>query len=150
MMKKLCEKWKDWIWSVRNRAWALWAKAAGVRALKTVAQTMIANIGVTAAMSTGDWMFALSASAMAGIVSLAMSLVGLPEETAEQGGTRSWINAALIRSVKTIGQSVASSLAAFTLLSEVHWPSVAAAALIAGALSILTSIAGLPETGEET
>lgn len=148
MMEKLKRKWTAWVRSVQGRVWTLWAKAAGTRALKTVAQTLIANIGVTAAMGPGDWLVALSASAMAGIVSLAMSLVGLPEETAGQGGTKDWTNAALVRCVKTMGQSVASSLAAFTLLSEVYWPSVLSAALIAGALSIVTSVAGLPETVE--
>lgn len=148
MFKKLTKKLAAWVRSVKDRSWAIWAKAAGVRALKTVAQTLIANVGISATMNRGNWMVALSASIMAGIVSLAMSLVGLPEETDSNGGAQSWIRAALVRSIKTIGQSVASSLAAFTLLSEVYWPSVLAAALIAGALSIVTSIAGLPEAEE--
>lgn len=106
---------------------------------------MVANISLAAVVSPDDWMVALSASILAGIASLAMSLVGLPEEKDDTGSARSWVKATLIRSVKTIGQSVASSLAAFTLLSEVYWPTVLAAALVAGALSILTSIGGVPE-----
>ncbi len=145
MWKKIKEKVAAWVRSVQGRAWAIWAKAAGIRAIKTVAQTMVANISLAAVVSPDDWMVALSASILAGIASLAMSLVGLPEEKDDTGSARSWVKAALIRSVKTIGQSVASSLAAFTLLSEVYWPTVLAAALVAGALSILTSIGGVPE-----
>lgn len=145
MWKKIKEKMAAWVRSVQGRAWAIWAKAAGIRAIKTVAQTMVANISLAAVVSPDDWMVALSASILAGIASLAMSLVGLPEEKDDTGSARSWVKAALIRSVRTIGQSVASSLAAFTLLSEVYWPTVLAAALVAGALSILTSIGGVPE-----
>ncbi len=145
MWKKIKEKVAAWVRSVQGRAWAIWAKAAGIRAIKTVAQTMVANISLAAVVSPDDWMVALSASILAGIASLAMSLVGLPEEKDDTGSARSWVKATLIRSVKTIGQSVASSLAAFTLLSEVYWPTVLAAALVAGALSILTSIGGVPE-----
>ncbi len=148
MWKKLTEKWNAWVQSLQTREWALWLKSAGVRAVKTVAQTLIANIGVTAAMSWGDWQTALSASAMAGIVSLAMSFVSLPEADAETGTGRTWFKSALIRCLRTFGQSVASNLAAFTLLSEVNWGSVLSAALIAGALSLVTSVAGLPEASE--
>ena len=57
----------------------LWAKCAGVRALKTVAQTAVATIGVSAAMSEVDWMMVGSASLLAGILSLLTSVAGLPE-----------------------------------------------------------------------
>ena len=56
-----------------------WWKAAGIRAIKTVAQTAIATIGTTAVMSQVDWAVVASASALAGILSLLMSLNGLPE-----------------------------------------------------------------------
>lgn len=148
MWKKLKQKWNAWVRSIQGRAWTLWAKAAGVRAIKTVAQTLIANIGVTAAMSWGDWQTALSASAMAGIVSLAMSFVSLPEADTTDDSQLTWGKSALIRFLRTIGQSVASNLAAFTMLSQVNWGSVMYAALIAGALSLVTSIAGLPEVSE--
>ncbi len=148
MWKKLTEKWDAWVRSIQGRGWTLWLKSAGVRAIKTVAQTLIANIGVTAAMSWGDWRTALSASVMAGIVSLAMSLVSLPETDATTNTERTWFKSAWVRCLRTIGQSVASNLAAFTLLSEVSWTSVMSAALIAGGLSLLTSAAGLPEATE--
>ncbi len=148
MWNKLKKKWAIWVRSIQGRAWALWLKSAGVRAIKTVAQTLIANIGVTAAMSWGDWRTTLSASAMAGIVSLCMSLVSLPETDTEPDTERTWIKSAWVRCLRTIGQSVASNLAAFTLLSQVNWVSVMYAALIAGALSLVTSITGLPEATE--
>lgn len=59
--------------------WKKWAKAAGVRAVKTVAQTAVATIGTTAAMSEVNWALVGSASLLAGILSLLTSVAGLPE-----------------------------------------------------------------------
>jgi hypothetical protein len=56
-----------------------WAKAAGVRAIKTVAQTAVATIGTAAALGAVDWRLVLSASALAGLLSILTSIAGLPE-----------------------------------------------------------------------
>lgn len=56
-----------------------WLKAAGVRAVKTVAQTAVATIGTSAVMSAVDWRMVLSASLLAGVLSLLTSVAGLPE-----------------------------------------------------------------------
>ncbi|MBO7274905.1 MAG: hypothetical protein J6V15_00880 [Clostridia bacterium] len=56
-----------------------WAHAAGVRALKTVAQTAIATIGTSAVFSEVDWIVVASASLLAGVLSLLTSVAGLPE-----------------------------------------------------------------------
>lgn len=56
-----------------------WMKAAGIRALKTVAQTAVASIGTTALLSNVDWLVVASASVLAGILSLLTSVAGLPE-----------------------------------------------------------------------
>ena len=56
-----------------------WWKAAGIRAIKTVAQTAVATIGVSATMSEVDWIMVGSASVLAGILSLLTSIAGLPE-----------------------------------------------------------------------
>lgn len=61
------------------KCWKTWIKAAAVRAIKTVAQTAVATIGTTAVMSEVDWMMVVSASALAGVLSLLTSLAGLPE-----------------------------------------------------------------------
>lgn len=56
-----------------------WCKAAGIRAIKTVAQTAIATIGTGAVLNDVDWIMVASASAVAGILSLLTSVAGLPE-----------------------------------------------------------------------
>lgn len=56
-----------------------WFKAAGIRAVKTVAQCAVSTIGVSAAMNEVDWVFVGSASLLAGILSLLTSIAGLPE-----------------------------------------------------------------------
>ena len=56
-----------------------WLKAAAVRAVKTMAQAAIAMIGTSAAMADIDWKLVLSASIVAGILSVLTSLAGLPE-----------------------------------------------------------------------
>jgi hypothetical protein len=56
-----------------------WLKAAGVRALKTVAETAVATIGTSAVISEVDWELVLSASLLSGLLSLLISVKGLPE-----------------------------------------------------------------------
>ena len=59
--------------------WKNWIKAAGIRAIKTVAQTAVGVIGASAVMSEVDWRVVLSASLLAGIVSMLTSIAGIPE-----------------------------------------------------------------------
>lgn len=56
-----------------------WLKAAGVRAIKTVAETAVATIGTSAVISAVDWKLVVSASLLSGLLSLLISVKGLPE-----------------------------------------------------------------------
>ena len=56
-----------------------WFKAAGIRALKTVAQTAIATIGTAAVLAEVNWIVVASASVLAGVISMLTSVAGLPE-----------------------------------------------------------------------
>lgn len=63
----------------KNILSAKWWAAAGIRAIKTIAQTAIATIGCSAVIETVNWSVVASAAALAGILSLLTSLAGLPE-----------------------------------------------------------------------
>lgn len=63
--------------------------------------------------------------------------------------TKKWIKAALVRALKTVCQTAIATIGTTVLLSEVNWVAVVSASLLAGILSILTSLAGLPEVKEE-
>lgn len=65
--------------------WKLWLKCAGIRAIKTIAQTAIATIGTSALIDEVNWIAVGSASLLAGILSLLTSLAGLPECEEKKG-----------------------------------------------------------------
>lgn len=62
-----------------------WFKAAGVRAVKTIAQTAVATIGVSATIGSVDWVVVGSTSLLSGILSLLTSVAGLPEINESEG-----------------------------------------------------------------
>lgn len=59
--------------------WVSWGKAAGVRAVKTAAQTFIATIGSAAVLEAVDWPVVVSATVLSAVLSIATSIAGLPE-----------------------------------------------------------------------
>lgn len=63
--------------------------------------------------------------------------------------SKNWWKAALVRAVKTIAQTAVATIGTSMILSEVNWLAVASASALAGILSLLTSVAGLPEVKEE-
>lgn len=69
---------------MKIKDWKTWLKAAGIRAVKTVAQTAVATIGTSAMLGDVNWLAVVSAAAMAGILSLLTSVGGLPEYKEEE------------------------------------------------------------------
>ena len=63
--------------------------------------------------------------------------------------TWKWLRAALVRALKTVAQTAVATIGTAVMISEVDWRMVVSAALLAGALSLLTSVAGLPEAQEK-
>lgn len=62
--------------------------------------------------------------------------------------TETWVKAAAVRAIKTVAQTAVATIGTSAALGEVNWPLVASASALAGILSMLTSVAGLPEVQE--
>lgn len=62
---------------------------------------------------------------------------------------KQWFKASLVRAIKTVAQTAVSLIGVGTLMSDIDWLMVASASLLSGILSILTSIAGIPEVPKE-
>lgn len=62
--------------------------------------------------------------------------------------TKTWLKAAGVRAIRTIAQTAIATIGTSAVLNDVNWVAVASASLLAGVLSVLTSIAGLPEVAE--
>jgi hypothetical protein len=62
--------------------------------------------------------------------------------------TKKWAKAASVRAIKTVAQSAVAAIGSSAALGDVNWPLVASTAALSGVLSLLTSIAGLPECKE--
>lgn len=63
--------------------------------------------------------------------------------------SKNWWKAAMVRAIKTVAQTAVATIGTSMILSEVNWIAVASASALAGVLSLLTSVAGLPEVNED-
>lgn len=63
--------------------------------------------------------------------------------------TKAWVKAAIVRAVRTVAQTAVATIGTAAVMGEVDWIAVGSASLLAGILSMLTSIAGLPEVDDE-
>ena len=124
----------------------VWFKAACVRALKTMAQAAIATIGSSAAMGQVNWALVGSSSALSGVLSVLTSLAGLPEVDGK--GTKTWFTAACVRALKTMAQAAIATIGSSAAMGQVNWALVGSSSALSGVLSVLTSLAGLPEVEE--
>lgn len=62
--------------------------------------------------------------------------------------TKKWLKASIVRAVKTMAQTAAATIGTSAVLGDVNWVMVGSASALAGILSVLTSVAGIPEVGE--
>lgn len=70
---------------IKNRDWIEWLRKAGIRAVKTMAQTAVALLPAAATIVQVDWMTVIGTAALAGVASVLTSLAGLPEMTSKTG-----------------------------------------------------------------
>ena len=117
-----------------------WWKAALIRAAKTFAQAAVGVIPAAVTIADVDWVAVVYTASFAAVLSVLTSLAGLPEISGETYGF--W-KAAGYRAVKTVFQTAVAALPAAALITEVNWLTVAGAALLAGVVSLLMSVAGL-------
>ena len=63
--------------------------------------------------------------------------------------TKKWFKAAAVRAVKTMAQTAVSLVSVGAVMSDINWPMVVSASAVAGIVSVLTSVAGIPEVSED-
>lgn len=119
-----------------------WWKAAGVRAIRTAAQTAAALIPAAVTITAVDWPAVAGTAALAAVLSLLTSLGGLPELEAQGMGP---VPAACVRAVRTAAQTAVALIPAAATITAVDWYTVAGTAALAAAASLLMSVGGLPE-----
>lgn len=123
----------------------VWLKAAWARACRTMGQSAISAMGSAVMLQDVNWLMLLSSTALAGILSMATSAVGLPEID-ERHCKKCWAAAAVERAIKTMCQTFLSMAGSAVTLQEVNWAMIGSATLLSGIASLITSATtSLPE-----
>lgn len=120
-----------------------WIKCAGIRALKTMAESAASTMSTAAVLGDINGIAVVSTAALSGILSMITSIAGLPEVDGVTG--KRWILAAGVRALKTVAQQAIARIGTAAMMGDVDWLAVASSAAVAGIYSLLISAAGIPE-----
>lgn len=118
----------------------MWWKAAGIRVLKTFAQAAVGLIPAAVTIAEVDWLTVLYSAALAAVLAFLTAFAGLPEVDGEKYGK---VRAALYRAIRTVAQTAIGMIPAAATIVTVDWKTVLSAAVLAGIVSILMTVANL-------
>lgn len=121
----------------------IWASAALTRAARTMAQVALSMLPTAAMVTEVDWIVVAYTALAAGVVSILMSVVRLPEAVGE---SNTFIGAVFWRTIRTMAQAAVALIPSGVMITSVDWQHIALTVALSGVICILTAIAtDLPE-----
>lgn len=125
----------------------MWWKAAGLRVLKTFAQAAVGLIPAAVTIAEVDWLTVFYSAALAAVLAFLTAFAGLPEVDGTKYGK---VRAALYRAIRTVAQTAIGMIPAAATIVTVDWKTVLSAAVLAGIVSVLMTVANLAVPEAET